>query len=223
VIEREEKSMGAKWLKLAGGVAIVGLLLAGCGGGGGSGEAATTRSAGTKASPSGSANQPAPEGQVPSEAQSAATGDIPDNQVFLTYDNRGAGYAIRYPEGWARRGSDADVTFRDKANVIHVVVAKGPPPSPAEASAGVAKLKRSDPSVQGGPAQRLTIGGAPVIKLTYTRLSAPDPVTGKRLPLTVDRYEYAHGGKVAIVDLGTPEGVDNVDAYRMIGKTFRWR
>ena len=91
------------------------------------------------------------------------------------------------------------------------------------ASVGLAELKRTDPTVKAGQPQRVTIAGTPVIRVTYTRLSAPDPVTGKRLPLTIDRYEYAHGGKVAIVDLGTPKGVDNVDAYRMISETFRWR
>lgn len=210
----------AKWLKSVGAVSIVGLLLAGCGGGS---SGSTTRGVIAKTSPRIATKPPAPESGVPSEAQSAATGDIPDNQVFLTYDNRAAGYSIRYPEGWARKGSASDVTFQDRANVIHVLVAKGAPPTPAEAGASLAKLKHGDPSVNGGAAHALTIGGAPVIKLTYTRLSAPDPVTGKRLPLTIDRYEYAHGGKVAIVDLGTPKGVDNVDAYRMISETFRWR
>lgn len=213
--------MSANWLKALGAMSIVGLLLVGCGGGGG--ESTTAKSATEKTPPSAATNPPAAKSGVPSEAQSAATGDIPDNQVFLTYDNHAAGYSIRYPEGWARKGSASDVTFQDRANVIHVLVAKGAPPTPAEASASLAKLKQSDPSVNGGAAQAMTIGGAPVIKLTYTRLSAPDPVTGKRLPLTIDRYVYARGGKVAIVDLGTPKGVDNVDAYRMISETFRWQ
>lgn len=212
--------MRVNWLRSLGAVSIVGLLLAGCGGGG---NGSTLRGVSEKTSSSTAVNPPASEGAVPSEAQSAATGDIPDNQVFLTYDNRAAGYSIRYPEGWARKGSASDVTFQDRANVIRVLVAKGAPPPPAAAEAGLAKLKRSDPSVSVGAAQELTLGGAPVVKLTYARLSAPDPVTGKRLPLTIDRYEYAHGGKVAIVDLGTPKGVDNVDAYRMISETFRWR
>ena len=54
-------------------------------------------------------------------------------------------------------------------------------------------------------------------------MSAPDPVTGKRLKIVVDRYEYAHGGKVAVLELATPDGVDNVDAYRMISESFKWR
>jgi len=39
----------------------------------------------------------------------------------------------------------------------------------------------------------------------------------------VDRYAYYQGGRVAIVDLGTAVGVDNVDAYRMISRSFKWR
>ena len=47
-------------------------------------------------------------------------------------------------------------------------------------------------------------------------------MTGKRVELIVDRYELAGGGRVATVDLGTPVGVDNVDAYRMMIESFRW-
>lgn len=183
--------MGAHWLKSLGATSIVGLLLVGCGGGS---NRSSSGSVTVKSPPSTATNPPAPGGGVPSEAQSAATGDIPDNQVFLTYDNRTAGYTIRYPEGWARKGSGSDVTFQDRANVIHVLIAKGTSPVSASGT-----------------------------KHTYTRFSAPDPVTGKRLPLTVDRYEYPHGDKVAIVDLSTPKGVDNVDAYRLISESFRWR
>ena len=59
--------------------------------------------------------------------------------------------------------------------------------------------------------------------VTYTTTSAPNPVTGKRVTLIVDRYELAKGGKHAVVDLGTPTGVDNVDAYRLMIQSFRWR
>ena len=48
-------------------------------------------------------------------------------------------------------------------------------------------------------------------------------MTGKRVKLVVDRYYLWHGGRRAVVDLGTPEGVDNVDAYRLMIESFRWR
>ena len=162
-------------------------------------------------------------GQAPSEAQSAATGDIPDNQVFLSFHNSKQGYTIRYPEGWARTGNGAAVAFQDKANIIRVTVSKGHLPTVQGAAAALARQKTTDPTISVGKPARATIAGAPVVKVTYTRQSAPDPVTGKRLPLTIDRYVYSHNGKVAVVDLGTPKGVDNVDAYRMISQSFRWR
>jgi hypothetical protein len=198
---------------------VLGLVLSGCGGGGSSHSA--SRSTATS-STEGQAAEASPATETPSEAESAATGDIPDNQVFLTFTDHAAGYSIRYPEGWARRGAAGDVAFQEKGNVIHVVVAKAAVPTPASATATLVGLKRGDPTIKVGKPKRLTIAGFPVIKVTYTRLSAPDPVTGKRLPLTIDRYLYAHGGKVATLDLGTPVGVDNVDAYRLISQSFRW-
>jgi hypothetical protein len=48
-------------------------------------------------------------------------------------------------------------------------------------------------------------------------------VTGKRVTLVVDRYYVWTNGKEAIVDLGTPVGVDNVDAYRMMIASFKWK
>lgn len=198
---------------------VLGLALSGCGGGS---SQPTSRSTTVAPRTEGQTGEERPETETPSEAESGATGDIPDNQIFLTFNDRPAGYAIRYPEGWARRGAAGDVTFQEKGNFIHVVVAKGAPPTPASATAGLARLKRGDPTIKVGKPEHLTIAGNPVIKVTYTHLSTPDPVTGKRLPLTIDRYLYAHGGQVATLDLGTPVGVDNVDAYRLISRSFRW-
>src|SRR5262245_29457196 len=50
-------------------------------------------------------------GALQAEATSAAAGDIPDNQVFLLFRNGGAHYAMKYPEGWAQKGSGGTVTF----------------------------------------------------------------------------------------------------------------
>ena len=69
----------------------------------------------------------------------------------------------------------------------------------------------------------MTLRGRPVVKVTYTSESPPNPVTGKRVKLIVDRYVYSNGGRVATVDLGTAVGVDNVDAYRMISESFQWK
>ena len=43
------------------------------------------------------------------------------------------------------------------------------------------------------------------------------------MTLAVDRYYLWSSGRTAVVDLGTPVGVDNVDAYRLMIDSFRWR
>jgi hypothetical protein len=162
-------------------------------------------------------------GALSAEAKSAATGDIPDNQVFLVLHNRAAGYAMKYPEGWTQIGSGRDVKFQDKNNIVHVVAGSGHPATVQQASADLTRLKRSNPSLVVVMApKRVTIKGNAVIQSRYSTRSAPNPVTGKRVTLLVDRYQVAGPGKAAIVDLGTPKGVDNVDAYRLMIESFKW-
>jgi hypothetical protein len=157
------------------------------------------------------------------EAQAAATGDIPDNQVYVVFSNTRAGYSIKYPEGWAQSGSGNRVTIYDKNNRVRTVVQPGGEPTLPQVSAELRALKASTPSLRFQPPQRVQISGRPAIKVVYMTESPPNPVTNKRVRLTVDRYYLAHGGKRAIIDLGTPVGVDNVDGYRLMVQSFRWR
>jgi hypothetical protein len=159
-------------------------------------------------------------GALQAEANAAAAGDIPDNQVFLVFRNGAAGYSMKYPEGWAEFGSAKAVTFRDKNNIVRIVVSRGPAPTMAFVRAEVGKLRGVH--IQTAP-HRLTVGGKPTVAIVYSTISAPNAVTGKRVKLIVDRYYVWKGGRRAVVDLGTPEGVDNVDAYRMMIESFEWR
>ena len=157
------------------------------------------------------------------EAKAAATGDIPDNQVYVVFTNTRAGYSIKYPEGWAQSGSGNRVTIYDKNNLVRTVVQPGREPTLAQVSAELQALKATTPSLRFQAPQRVQISGRPAIKVVYTTESAPNPVTNKRVQLTVDRYYLAQGGKRAVIDLGTPVGVDNVDGYRLMVQSFRWK
>jgi hypothetical protein len=139
--------------------------------------------------------------------------------MFLVFANHRGHYAMKYPEGWAQQGAGDSVSFRDKNNVVRVVVTAGPAPTKASVSADVAHLAAAH--VQSAP-QAMTISGRPAFKAVYTTVSAPNPVTGKRVKLVVDRYYVWKAGRRAVVDLGTPVGVDNVDAYRLMIESFRW-
>ncbi|HEY2657582.1 MAG TPA: hypothetical protein VGI55_17495 [Solirubrobacteraceae bacterium] len=137
-----------------------------------------------------------------------------------------AGFLIKYPEGWTIRGSGSDkVTISDKNNLVRVVVARGPAPTPAAVKAQLTALKKSNANLTFSAPRSFSLpASASAVKAVYTTQSAPDPVTGKRVQLIVDRYVLkGPGGRVATVDLGTPKGVDNVDAYRMMIESFVWQ
>ena len=202
---------------------VLGLLVAACG------SSKTAAPATTTTSPAAPANTAptATAGQSPNaltgEAKAAATGDIPDNQVYVLFSDARGGYSIKYPEGWAQNGSGNHVTFFDKNNLVRTIIQAGGEPTLAQVSADLKALKASTPSLRFQPPQRLRISGRPAIKVVYTTQSAPNPVTNKRVQLNVDRYYLAHGGKRAIVDLGSPGGVDNVDGYRLMVQSFKWK
>jgi hypothetical protein len=202
---------------LAGTVAV---LMAGCGSGGRSGATTTTVSPATTTMPATTVG-PTTSGAsaLQAEANATAAGDIPDNQVFLNFRNARAGYSMKYPEGWAQQGSGDSVTFRDKNNVIRAVVSAGGAWTRARVRADLRALKSA--AVQ-GPPKAITLSGRPAFKVVYRTVSAPNPVTGKRLTLSVDRYYIWKQGRHAVLDLGCPVGVDNVDAYRLISESFRW-
>lgn len=196
-------------------------------GGGASSSAATTSGASgygaTTSAASGSATSTSGAGALSAEAQSAATGDIPDNQVYLSYTNASAGYAIKYPEGWTLKGGGSSVTFSDKNNIIHIAVEKGTAPTSATVAADLQRQKRQTPTLSFTPPKEVTLKSGPAIKATYTTESAPNPVTGKTVVLVVDRYAVSKAGKRATIDLATAKGVDTVDAYRMIANSFQWQ
>src|SRR5262249_23927176 len=158
----------------------------------------------TAAATSGTQTSSSP-GVLSAEAQSAATGDIPVNQVFLVFHNPKAGYSMKYPEGWTQSGTSNDVSFRDKNNIVHVVITNGGAATPGSVRSQLQALKQSNKTLTFTAPQMLKLGANTLIKARYTTLSASNAVTGKRVQLLVDRYETAKHGKVAIVDLGTPK------------------
>ncbi len=203
---------------LLGAAFVLVAVAAGCGSGGGSspttGSTATTT---PRVMTSGTSTSGA--GALQAEAAAAAAGDIPDNQVFLVFRDGRAGYSMKYPEGWAQQGSGDSVSFRDKNNVIRVVVPAGAAWTRANVQADLRALKGA--RVQ-SPPQAITLSGRPAFKVVYRTVSVPNPVTGKRVTLSVDRYYVWKQGRRAVLDLGAPVGVDNVDAYRLISQSFRW-
>jgi hypothetical protein len=197
---------------------LIGLLLAsGCGSGSSNGSSHSSSSA----SPGGTGTQESG-AALAADARSAATGDIPDTQNFLTLMAPRLRVSMLYPEGWTVQEAASRVSITDKNNLVRISLSRGPAPTTASVRSQLAALKRSTPTLTASAAQAISLKSGLAVKATYTTQSAPNPVTGKQVTLTVDRYALAHGGRVAVVDLGTPVGVDNVDAYRRMIESFKW-
>lgn len=168
---------------------------------------------GTSASPS---RAPSPD-----QRGNRTSGDVPDTAVYLTYHGRG--YYIQYVEGWGIQlgpGKNVTVSDKDSSEVVAVV----------ERRSSIASAASGDLSRFGHVLPRFhllfrrTVRLVPgmAIYMRYRTLSAPDPVTSKRVPVMVDRYYIPGPGRYATVTLSTPVGVDNVDAFRLISRSFRW-
>jgi hypothetical protein len=212
---------------LAAGSVVV--LASGCGSGS-SGGTSTPPPTGSSGSTGPSSSTGA--GALVAEARATAAGDIPDNQVFLVYHNHSVPYSMKYPEGWAVSAKGPTTVIRDKNNLIRIVTSTGAMPTKATVASDMAALRRQTPSLQPGtPSVNPTcaIRGqtrpvpAAAVRIDYSTLSAADPVTGKRVKLLVNRYYLAHAGHVVTVDEGTPQGVDNVDAYCLMITSFGWK
>jgi hypothetical protein len=163
-------------------------------------------------------SSPAP-GATDSGGVAPAGGDIPDNQVYLTYT--GATFTIKYPEGWVQTATSAGVTFKDKDNAITARISQAATPTIASVRTDVRAISGASITTD---AHTISLPGGAAILATYRVDGSADPVTGKRPHLTVDHYELGGtGGRKAVLELASPVGADNVDAYRMIAESFRWR
>jgi hypothetical protein len=218
----------------------VGLLVIACGSAApsapGASIAALRASANASAAPAGSpteaaATDPGAESPVavasepaaPESGGTTAAGDVPDNAAFLTYRGGTPAFSIQYVEGWQVTSQPDGVVIRDKDSSETVAIA-APATDPAawiastdlpalQAQAGF-KLDKQD---------RVKVGSSRYEHLVY-HLPAPlDPVTGKQVPSTIDRYYVPGPAGLAVVSLSTPDGVDNVDAFRQMIESFKWK
>lgn len=156
------------------------------------------------------------------DPSSGAHGDIPDNAVFLTYRDSAHGFTISYVEGWQVSTVADGVGIRDKDSAEIVAVVASVPDAAAYVGGTDLPALRSQAGFALIKQDAVNVKGVSLVHLAYYLLAPPDPVTGKQVASTVDRY-YMRGPKaLAIVSLSTPNGVDNVDAFRQMIESFAW-
>jgi hypothetical protein len=160
----------------------------------------------------------------PNGTESLPPGDIPDNQVFVAYSSPQGGYSVKYPQGWAQRTSGATSTFSQNFNTMTVTAAPAASaPTLASARAQVAAKLQSVPGFKLGTIDQVSRTSGPAIRIAYQATSPTDPVTGKSVPLDVERYLFWRNGKLVTITLSSAHGSDNVDPWKTVTDSFTWR
>jgi hypothetical protein len=189
-------------------VSLAGVLLAACG---------------SSASPESPGSSPQPT-QAAAEVENNPPGDIPDNQVFVSYHSDAGGYSLDVPEGWARSETGPNVSFVDKLDSIKVDITSGSaaPTVQSATDSDVPQLEQQVEAFEKVAIDAVDLPAGQAVRIRYRANSAPDSVTGKKVRLEVDRYELFKDGKLAAISLAAPAGSDNVDVWKQISSSFKW-
>lgn len=151
-------------------------------------------------------------------------GDIPDNQAFVPFVAPDGTFSVSVPEGWARSGDGSATVFTDKFNSIRIEAqARATAADVGSVRAEVVpRLQASVPGFALGEVRLVQRRGGSAVLLTYEADSPPNPVTGKSVRQSVERYAFWHGGREAVLTLSGAKGADNVDPWRLISDSVTW-
>jgi hypothetical protein len=175
------------------------------------------------AKPAPPASSAASDSAVPTESN--PPGDIPDTQVFVAWSPPGGGYTVKVPEGWSRTAHGPATVFADTFNSVRAErrTAAAPPTVASVQSRDLPVIKAKSPGFALVTVATMVRKGGRAVLAEYRANSAPDPVTGKSVPLDVQRYAFYRSGKGEVVlTLSGAVGADNVDPWRTVTDSFRW-
>jgi len=162
-------------------------------------------------------------GHKPTPVPRTSGGDIPDTATYLRFHTRA--YSVEYVEGWVRRSLSSGGLRVSDIDSYEMVTMQARPSQP------LVKYVRGPGTLRSSKEYRhfvkkavtpISLPAGASMRLSFRALSQPDPVTGKQVTLAIDRYYISGKHHLAVVTLATPVGVDNVDAFRRIARSFTW-
>ena len=179
--------------------------------------------AGATASPS-ATETPAPS-ENPLVPEKNPPGDISDSQVFVKYSSTAGGYEFKAPEGWGRIETNSDVIFTDKFDGVALKITQWQGDFTVDGikSGLLADFKNSGRAVDVKEVREKNITGGKAIVVKYESNSEPDSVTGKQVRLENQCYFFYKDGKLAAMTQWAPLGADNVDQWKLMSDSFRWK
>jgi hypothetical protein len=200
--------------------------LAACGSSGSAAPVAgTTKASAPAPAAQGSTAQGTGSSQAPIPVESNPPGDIPDTTVYVVYQSAPGHFLIKVPEGWSRKTTLASFTFTGNLNSISVgwlPMAAAPTVSSVRATT-VRKLQGSALAFRLQSVRAVKLAGGPAVESIYQVNSPPNSVTGRQYRLVIERFELYRHGRGAVIALSSAVGSDNVDPWRIVSESFRWK
>ncbi len=159
----------------------------------------------------------------PNAPEVVEPGDIPDNQVFVTFSSPDGTFSVDVPEGWARTERDNVVTFTDKYNSVTIqsMPASSTPTIDSVTAQNLTDVSL-DPTFALVDVTTVTRQAGDGVRAVYEIGSAPNEVTGKKALLEVERYVFFHNGTLVVLTLSGAKGADNVDPWKTVSDSLTW-
>ncbi len=168
--------------------------------------------------------------EIPLAPETNPPGDIPDTQAFVNYTSNAGGYELDTPEGWARTENGTDVSFADKLDgvMISITDTASAPTAGSVRTGWATALQQSGRAVQIGAVKDVTLPSGPAVLVEYTSNSEPNAVTGKQVRLENNAYLFYKvvspgKGKLGVLTVWAPLGADNVDQWKRMSESFKWK
>lgn len=162
--------------------------------------------------------------ELPISPEVNPPGDIPDSQVFISYSSP-LGFELQVPEGWARRDRADGAAFTDKYDGIDIAIASAAaaPTADSVRHNEVPALIHAGRAVKVSSVRSVTLPAGEALVIVYACNSEPNEVTNKQVRLESNRYIFYRAGRTATLTLYAPAGADNVDQWRLMAESFRWK
>ncbi|PSJ54362.1 hypothetical protein [Pseudaminobacter soli (ex Li et al. 2025)] len=163
--------------------------------------------------------------EKPLAAEKNPPGDIPDSQVFIDYVSPKDGFSLKVPEGWARTDRANGVSFVDKLDGVVLTRSDAPQPPTVDSVKKdyVGLLEKEERAVKIDSVKVVNLPAGSAIRIVYSSNSSPNEVTSKQVRLENQRFLYFKDGKLVALELYAPQGADNVDQWKLMSESFRWR
>jgi len=170
-------------------------------------------------------SSPAAASQAPVPAESNPPGDIPDTTVYVPFASAKGHLKLNVPEGWSRRDMATSSTFTSNLNSISIAwpTMKAAPTVSTARRTTVAALSHATLAFRMQLVRSVTLPGGPALEIVYQVNSPPNAVTGRQYRLVIERFEFFSRGRGAVLSLSSAVGSDNVDPWRIVSESFRWR